>query len=450
MYKVIETPCGKVRGIVENNIAKFKGIRYAIAERWKYPTLVTKWDDIIDAFNYGPSCYQKRAFEDESIANSFYYKEYSEGLKYSYSEDCLFLNVFTPSDFTSNSKLPVIVYIHGGSFRSCSADEKCFMDPIWPKKGVIGVTINYRLGLLGFGCFKEAELEAGHTGNYGLADQIAALKWVKANISSFGGDPNNVTIMGQSAGAMSVTALCFSPESEGLYHKAVMISGGGINRLTTLAPSSKKMHLFEKLYTETGCKNIEELRNYEVTKLFNSYYKLISENKNMSMIGIPYIDGKYLIDSQYRLLDKLRNVPYLIGTTSEDLMPFILFDMSKKWCLLHDKKKFVPSYLWMFDRQLPGDNSGAFHCADMWYWFGTLENSWGEFEEKDYILMDNMVTYLCEFAKKGNPNNDKLPMWELISRKQKKAMILGEGELRMEKVKEAKLFLKMFKRPVGF
>ena len=396
MYKTITTPCGQVRGLVEGNITKFKGIRYATAERWKYPTLITKWDGVLEAFSYGASCYQQRAFVDESIANSFYYNEYRKGLKYTYSEDCLFLNVFTPSDFTKESKLPVIVYIHGGSFRSCSADEKCFMDPIWPNKGVVAVTINYRLGLLGFGCFKGAEEESGHTGNYGLADQITALKWVKENIESFGGDSNNVTIMGQSAGAMSVTALCFSPESEGLFHKAVMVSGGGINRLMTLTPSSSKMPLFEKLYKETGCNNIEELRKYDVTKLFEAYYKLIGENKNMGMIGIPYIDGKYLVDTQYKRLNTLRNIPYLIGSTGDDLMPNILFSMSKKWCLLHDKKKFVPSYLWMFDRKLPGDDSGSFHCADMWYWFGTLDNSWRPFTELDYKLMDNMITYLCQ------------------------------------------------------
>lgn len=450
MYKTINTPCGQIRGKNKDNITSYLGIRYAKAERWKYPTLVTKWEGVLDAFNYGASCYQERAFKDEAISNSFYYQEYRKGIKYSYSEDCLFLNVFTPSDSTEKSNLPVIVYIHGGSFRSCSADEKCFLDPIWPKKGVIGVTINYRLGLLGFGCFKGAEEESNHTGNYGLADQITALRWVHENIASFGGDPNNVTIMGQSAGAMSVTALCYSPESEGLFHKAVMISGGGINRLTTLSKSSSKMHLFEKLYQETGCKNIQELRDYDVTKLFESYYKLIKENKNMGMIAIPYIDGKYLVDTQYNLLDKLRNIPYLIGTTSEDIMPYILFSMSKKWCLIHDKKKFVPSYLWMFDRQLPGDKSGAFHCADMWYWFGSLDKSWRPFEEKDYQLMEDMTTYLCEFAKKGNPNNEKLPYWGPLNKKNQKAMILGEGDLRMEKVNETKLFFKMFKRPIGF
>ena len=168
------------------------------------------------------------------------------------------------------------------------------------------------------------------------------------------------------------------------------------------------------------------------------------------MIGIPYIDGKYLVDTQYKRLNTLRNIPYLIGTTGDDLMPNILFSMSKKWCLLHDKKKFVPSYLWMFDRKLPGDDSGSFHCADMWYWFGTLDNSWRPFIELDYKLMDNMITYLCQFAKTGNPNVDSLTTWEPISKHQQKAMILDEGELRMGKVDEFKLFKKLFKRPVGF
>jgi para-nitrobenzyl esterase len=450
MYKNVVTPCGEVRGIIEGDIVKFKGIRYATSKRWAYPTLVRNWDGVLDAFDYRECCYQNRAINDESLNPTFYYKEYREGINYTYSEDCLFLNIFTPKAAKENDKLPVIVYIHGGSFRSCSANEKCFMDPVWPKKGVIGVTINYRLGLLGFGCFKDAEEESGHTGNYGLADQITALEWIKENIESFGGDKNNVTIMGQSAGAMSVQALCFSPMSENLFHKAVMISGGGIHKLMTLRPSSSKMSLFEKLYEATGCKNFEELRNYDVVELHKKYYELCKTTKGMGMIGIPYIDGKYLVDSQYNMLNNLRNIPYLIGTTSEDIMPYILFRMSKQWCLLQDKNNFVPSYLWMFERRLPGDNSGAFHCADMWYWFGTLDNSWRKFTKEDYILSDIMISYLCNFSKNGNPNDINLPYWKEISKNQKHPLHFNVDKVEMKKVNELTLFLKMFSRPVGF
>ena len=132
----------------------------------------------------------------------FYYNEFRKGEKYTYSEDCLFLNVFAPEKV--EGKLPVIVYIHGGGFTGGCGHEKHFDVPVWPKKGVIGVTLNYRLGPLGFAVLPELKEEAGRTGNYGLYDQYTAIKWVKHNISAFGGDPDNITIMGQSAGAMSV------------------------------------------------------------------------------------------------------------------------------------------------------------------------------------------------------------------------------------------------------
>lgn len=450
MIKSVITPCGKIRGKIEDGIVKFKGIRYATSKRWGYPTLVKKWDGVLDAFEYGDCCYQKRAIYDEEKENNFYYREYRKGLKYTYSEDCLFLNVFTPENATIDSKLPVIVYIHGGSFRSCSANELCFMDPIWPKKGVIGVTINYRLGLLGFGCFQGAIDESGRTGNYGLADQICALEWIKENIEAFGGDSSNVTIMGQSAGAMSVQDLCLSPLAEPLFHKTVMISGGGVHKLMTHQPSTSKMHLFEKLYEATGCSSFEELRNYDVVELFKKYYYLCDNVKGMGMIGTPYIDGEILVDTQFNRLSKISNKPHLIGVTSDDIIPGILYSMSKKWCLLQDKMNHVPSYLWMFNRKLPGDESGAFHCADMWYWFGTLHNAWREFTKEDYELSDIMISYLCNFAKNSNPNGDGLVEWLPISKKQKLPINFDIDKVEMKKVDTLSLFFKMFKRPVGF
>lgn len=450
MFKTIVTPCGEVKGKIEDGILKFKGIRYATSKRWDYPVLVKKWDGVLEAFEYGHCCYQKRAIVDESIDESFYYKEYRKGLSYTYSEDCLFLNVFTPEEATKDSKLPVVVYIHGGSFRSCSANELCFMDPVWPKKGVVGVTINYRLGLLGFGCFQGGIDESGHTGNYGLADQICALEWIKENIEAFGGDSSNITIMGQSAGAMSVQHLILSPLAEPYFHKSVMISGGGVHKLMTLQPSTSKMHLFEKLYEATGCKTFEELRNYDVVDLFKKYYDLCDNTKGMGMIGTPYIDGKVLVANQYERLDKISNKPCLIGTTSDDIIPNILFSMGRKWCLIQDKKNYDPSYLWMFNRRLPGDESGAFHCADMWYWFGTLNNAWRPFTKEDYELSDIMISYLCNFAKNGNPNAEGLVSWLPITKKQRKPIVFDVNKVEMKNVNEVQLFFKMFKRPVGF
>ena len=450
MYKELKTPCGVIKGIIEDDILKFKGIRYATAERWKYPTLVTKWDGVLEAYEYGPCCYQRRAFVDEEKENSFYFNEYRKGIDYSYSEDCLYLNVFSPKDVTPESKLPVIVYIHGGSFRSCSANERCFMDPVWPKKGVVAVTINYRLGILGFMCLDALTKESGNSGNYALADQITSLKWVRDNIASFGGDPDNVTIMGQSAGAMSVQALCLSKEAKGLFHKTVMVSGGGTHPLMTWVDNKKIYKKFNKIYEACGCKSIEEFRNIDVNVLFKKYYEICETDSSMGMVGKPYLDGKYLDKNQNKAIKEISNIPHLIGVTSDDIIPGILFNMSKRWCLIQNKKKHVPSYLWMFNRRLPGDNSGAFHCADMNYWFGTLNNSWRPFTKEDYELSDKMTSYLCNFARTGNPNSEDLVNWEPISRKQKNPLILNDKKIEMNKVDTFELFKKMFKRPVGF
>lgn len=450
MYRVVNTPCGRVKGRVEEGIVCFRGLRYATAKRWAYPELVTNWDGEYEALEFGHCCYQNKAFNDES--GSFYFKDFNEGNTYTFSEDCLFLNIYVKDEVKENSNLPVIVYIHGGSFINGCSNERPFHRPEWPRKDVVAVTINYRLGLLGFGCFKEAEEESGHTGNYGLADQIAALHWVKKNIVSFGGDPNNITIMGQSAGAMSVQALVLSPETEGLINKAVMVSGGGNSRIMSLAPSSKKMDKFAKLYELTGCKTFEELRNFDVEELHRIFYKYKKEEK-VGLITIPYIDGKVLVETQFDSIKNkhLKNIPYLIGTTSEDMASGILYDMARNWCLVQEKQNLSPSYLWMFDRYLPGDDSGAWHAGDLWYWFGTFNNCWRPFEKKDHELKDAMISYLANFARTGNPNGENLPNWTPLLKKNQKAMFFGEGDIRMDKVSRRKLYhFMLFKKTKGF
>ncbi len=216
---IIKTPCGEIRGAagrVTGTVA-YKGIRYATAGRWEYPKQVTAWEGIYDATQYGHCSYQPRAFynEEENLKKIFYYNEFRKGETYTYSEDCLFLNVFTPDTAKAGDKLPVLVYIHGGGFTGGCGHEKHFDGPVWPTQGIIGVTLNYRLGPMGFVCLPELEAEAGSTGNYGLYDQMTAIQWVKDNIAAFGGDPENITIMGQSAGAASVQLQATSPLSGG-------------------------------------------------------------------------------------------------------------------------------------------------------------------------------------------------------------------------------------------
>ena len=216
MDYIISTPCGQLQGGPGRvpGTAAYKGIRYATAGRWEYPKQVTSWEGIYDATRYGHCSYQPRAFynEEEVPEKQFYYVEFRKGETYTYSEDCLFLNVFTPADAQPGDNLPVLVYIHGGGFTGGCGHEKHFDGPEWPTRGVIGVTLNYRLGPMGFVTLPELKEEAGYTGNYGLFDQMTAICWVKSNISAFGGNPENITIMGQSAGAMSVQQHSLSPQ----------------------------------------------------------------------------------------------------------------------------------------------------------------------------------------------------------------------------------------------
>ena len=439
MEYIVTTPCGKLRGTETrvDGIVAYKGIRYATAGRFEYPSEVTSWEGIYDATEYGACAYQARAFcdEEQMPKKIFYYNEFRRGESYTYSEDCLFLNVFTPKE--KGERLPVVIYIHGGSFTGGCGHEKHFDIPLWPTRGVIGVTINYRLGPLGFAVLPELKAEAGKTGNYGLYDQLTAINWVRHNIAAFGGDPDNITIMGQSAGAMSVQQHCLSPISHGLFHKAVMCSGGGVSRMLAAASPEKHYAFWQMIMEKCGAVTLDEVRSIPVEKL----YAVWQENKKASMGGgcSPCVDGELVVAPGHEILagGGQHNIPYMIGTTSHDVIPPILYSMSKKWC----EKQSAPAYLWFFERNLPGDEHGAWHSADLWYWFGTLDNSWRPFAEKDKELSSEMIDRLCAFAKNGVPSIDGLVEW---SEGGKDALILGDNVTRMGNPSSLKLWKTMF------
>ena len=440
---IINTPCGQIKGCtgrVPGTVA-YKGIRYATAGRWEYPKQVTSWEGIYDATHYGNCCYQPRAFynEEDNPKKYFYYNEFRKGETYRYSEDCLFLNIFTPETAKDGDKLPVLISIHGGSFTGGCGHEKHFDGPVWPTKGVIGVTINYRLGPLGFLCLPELEKEAGKTGNYGLYDQLAAIRWVKDNIASFGGDPDNITVMGQSAGAMSIQMHCFSPLAKDLFQQAVMCSGSGVSRLMSYAPAQKHYDFWKAVMRKADCEDLEAFRALSPEKLFEVWQTAKKEIKGGGVAAFPCQDGELISGSGVDILraDKHLKIPYLCGSTSEDFGSPMLFSLAKKWCVSQKQ----PSFTWLFDRRLPGDDRGAWHSSDLWYWFGTLSNSWRPMEQKDYDLSDQMTDYLTNFAKTGNPNGKGLPIWNPAC---KGTLRIGEGKTAMGKVSQLKLWYNLF------
>lgn len=439
MEYIVNTPCGALRGCQGKvpGTVSYKGIRYAVAGRWEYPCQVTGWDGVYDATEYGACSYQLRSFynEEENLKKIFYYNEFRKGESYTYSEDCLFLNVFTPETAKEGDKLPVLIYIHGGGFTGGCAHEKHFDGPVWPAKGIIGVTLNYRLGPMGFVCLPQLKEEAGFTGNYGLYDQMTAIKWVKDNISAFGGDPDNMTIMGQSAGAASVQLLSCSPMTKGLFNKAIMSSGCGLGGMLR-GNIEKSCAFWEAVMERSGCKTLEEFRMLPPEELFKQWQSAKKEVKGGGTAVFPVKDGRFAVDGA-----EYHDIIYMAGSTSEDMAPPVLFGMTRKWIAKREK----PSYTWYFDRQLPGDDNGAWHSSDLWYWFGTLDNCWRPMGEKDYKLSEQMVDYLCAFVRSGDPNESgNLPRWLSADKAKKSVLVLGEKDTAMRKPGVFKMIHTMF------
>ena len=437
--EMIYTPCGPIRGVPGRvpGTTAYKGIRYATAGRWELPREVRHWDGVYDASRYGSCSYQPRAFynEEENLKKIFYYYEFRKGETYTYSEDCLFLNVFTPSAAKAGDRFPVLLYIHGGGFTGGCGHEKHFDGPVWPAKGIIGVTINYRLGPMGFVTLPQLEREqGGFAGNYGLHDQLTAIQWVRRNIAAFGGDPENITIMGQSAGAMSVQQHLLSPLSRGTFRRAVLSSGGGVSKMMPNTKKETAQAFWAACMKNAGCESLEAFRALAPEKLFEVWQQTRKDTKGGNCF--PVADGRFIIgDSKLG-----RDIPCMAGSTSEDMMPPILQSMAKSWC----EGQKEQSYAWYFDRRLPGDENGAWHSSDLWYWFGTLPNCWRPMTEKDYALSDCMTDCLTNFCKTGDPNGPApVPTWAPASKTEKRVMTLGEGEVRMEKTPLLKMIKTM-------
>ena len=427
------TPCGPITGCGCQwpGVAAYKGIRYATAGRWEYPTPVTRWEGTYQATAYGAACYQPRSFYDEAQVpeKAFYYNEFRRGEHYDYSEDCLFLNIWTPADAGPDAKLPVLFYIHGGGFTGGCGHEKHFDGPAWPTKGVVAVTVNYRLGPLGFACLPELSAEAGHTGNYGLYDQLCALQWVHDNIAAFGGDPDRVTLMGQSAGAMSVQQLCLSPLTRGLAAGAVMSSGGGVGEEFAATPAPDHYAFWQAVMRRAGCADLAEFRALAPQALFAAWQQEKAADGGR-MRTAPVIDGRLIPRdgmAAARRGDQLP-IPFLMGSTSEDIVPPIVHRMAKGWCRLQADQGRPAAYAWFFDRRLPGGGNGAWHSSDLWYWFGTLDHCWRPMTAKDRLLSEQMVQYLTNFARTGDPNGGGLPRWEAVRKSQSRVLPVGGGE----------------------
>lgn len=427
MKKIIQTKYGKICGVPTEKFTVYKGVPFAkppVGElRWRAPQSLAPWEGVLEADHFPAKAIQGEQNE------GFYGKEFYciDEFKVPVSEDCLYLNIWVP-EHQEGEKLPVAMWIHGGAFMSGSGSEPEFDGEAFAKQGVILVTVQYRLGIMGFLALPElAEEDENHsTGNYGMQDQIAALKWIHENITDFGGNPNQIIVMGQSAGAMSVQALVSSPVTENLIAGAIIQSGAsyekGLSSGISLERAYEVGETIRKKASELAhIDTIEGLRTLPADMLMGCSAMAFAElvqSWGMQLPFGPTIDGYVLKENYNKVVDEnqIKKIPYLMGCNLDDMMvePGQKGLFYEGTCLLGDKlieKQNYHPYLYYFTRKLPGDEAGAFHSAELWYMFGTLDRCWRPLTEADQELSRRMVQYWCNFIKWGDPNAKNLPEW---------------------------------------
>jgi para-nitrobenzyl esterase len=424
--QVLTIEGGQIQGVETGapGIKLFKGIPYAAAPtgnlRWREPQAVIPWDGIKICDKFGNAAPQKL-----TDPGSFYDKEFYAQSPHVKNEDCLYLNIWTPKAGEKNAKLPVAMWIHGGAYRNGFGHENEFDGVAWAERGVILVTINYRLGVLGFLAHPELTKENPNhsSGNYGILDQIAALKWIKNNIAQFGGDPNQITVFGQSAGAGSVQALVASPLTKGLIKGAISESGGGLgNRPTAKLEDAEQTG--ESIMRFYGCKTIDEMRTVPADSLGDfenrtaNFMKAENRMANLS----PNVDGYLLKESfsEATVNGTLADIPYIFGGTIEDMR-----GNSKPvadFCLTREDKG-GKAYAYQFARPLPGDDAGAFHSSELWFIFHTLDRCWRPFTKGDEALSQYMVSCWTNFSKYGDPNGTGDKVWKPYTKENSQFML---------------------------
>jgi para-nitrobenzyl esterase len=462
---------GEIEGVVEDELGMFKAIPYAKPPignlRWKAPVPMDKWNGVYKTDHYAPMPPQ-HAFGAA--------KQQSP----SWSEDCLYLNVITPAT-SKDEGLPVMVWIHGGGFVTGHYASPSGAN--LAKKGIVFVSIAYRTGALGFLALPELskESERGVSGNYGLMDQILALKWIKQNIAAFGGDPNKVTIIGESAGAIAVSMLCASPEAKGLFRGAISESGGSFCPVADsiyvnnqLIRNLKGAESFgQDFMKRMGAKSLKELRKMSPDAWIN-------DEKTAGISGFwPTVDGVVITDDQYKLYERgeYNDVNILIGTNSDEGTMFVrptsvanyelqiastfgpyaermlseypannetevyfaLSDIFRDagfawhtyaWAKLQQQTRTGKVYMYYFDQLnrsplIPEEiRRGAFHADEVPYVFGVQTENFNSTED---AVSDIMMEYWANFVKTGNPNAIGLPYWTEFNEQEASVMDFKDG-----------------------
>jgi len=461
----VRTEAGSVEGSTstDGQVQIFKGIPYAAppvgALRWKEPQPVATWQGVRKATEFGARCMQGNVFGDMVFRDA------------APSEDCLYLNVWTPKA-SPDGRLPVMLWIYGGGFQAGATSEPRQDGEHLAHKGVVVVSMNYRLGIFGFFSHPELTKESPHhaSGNYGLQDQAAALQWVRKNIAAFGGDPENVTIFGESAGSFSVSALMASPASKALLHRAIGESGAFFGRTLPAKPLAESEQDGVKFAQSIGADTLEKLRGMTAQQTLDA----ASKDKNAFRFG-PNIDGYFFPESPSEIYAKgseahvtllagwnhdegnyhtflgsdpptkenyAKKVTQVFGEKAPDVLkafPGETDEQAKssadllatanfigygtwKWIEMQVKTGDSAVYRYEFDQAPPlappaagapasTESRGAYHSAEIEFVFGTLDSKKLPWRPEDYELSERMGSYWTNFAKTGNPNGAGLPPW---------------------------------------
>jgi para-nitrobenzyl esterase len=452
----VQTDAGLIEGIQSGDLTVYKGVPFAAPPignlRWRDPQPVTPWQGVRNAGIFSPVCMQDGTSVPGQPVEP-------------HSEDCLYLNIWTPAK-SAGERLPVMVWIPGGGFVGESGSLPLYGGDALAAKGVILITINYRVDVFGFFTLPELTKESAHgtSGNYGLLDQIAALKWVRRNIANFGGDPNRVTVWGQSAGSMSVNLLMASPLAHGLFQRAIGESGGFFIppsatpfKDSWYLPGNEKIG--EELEAKTDTKSLAELRARPADQI------LAAANP---MGAHPIIDGYVVPSTPYEVFAaaKQNDVPILIGSNADEGKPFLdgltikaatyardirnsfgdlpddvlnvyphatdaqarearaNFERDLRfgwdvwtWARMQSKTGDSPVfyYYWAHVPPYPAGSPfaawGAGHWSELPYTFGHLDSASAAWTPEDRKLEDAMTTYWTNFAKTGDPNGKSVPQW---------------------------------------
>ncbi len=470
----VRTAAGVVEGeaVARSPVRAFMGVPFAappVGElRWKEPQPVAPWQGIRKATSFGARCMQARVFGDMIFRDQA-------------SEDCLYVNIWTAAKKPAD-RLPVMVWIYGGGFQAGSASEPRQDGTRLARKGVVVVSFNYRLGVFGFFSHPELTKESPHdaSGNYGLLDQVAALRWVRENIAAFGGDPDNVTIFGESAGSFSVSALMASPLAKGLFHRAIGESGAYFPGPQATLPSLplRETEKFGITFAQSvGADSLAALRAKSAEDILRAV------TGALSFRFAPNVDGYMLPESVSAVFAAGRQapVPLLAGWNADEVRGGVVLGKQKptaetfaaqqrkrfgesaetllkaypastdaealesaaelagdlfigystwKWLEVHLLTSRAPVFRYSFDRKIPvppdakvngvpatAADIGARHAGEIEYVFGALDSvPKVTWQTADHKLSETMMSYWANFARKGNPNGRGLPRWPRYDR----------------------------------